>query len=186
VAYEGTAVGIRGVKGLFYLQYLLQHPEEKIHVSNLAALGDHYWSPAQVGAPIVTIGPQAGVDQMVLGDSGHVLDRRATQEYKARLIDLRAELDEATQWADLERADAIRREIQFLTDQLTAAYGRNGRARKIGDPMERVRKAVTNRIRDAIERILKQHASLGRHLGNAVRTGFYCCYSPENPVEWKS
>jgi hypothetical protein len=52
--------------------------------------------------------------------------------------------------------------------------------------MERVRKAVTNRIRDAIERILKQHASLGRHLGNAVRTGFYCCYSPENPVEWKS
>jgi hypothetical protein len=35
------------VKGLFYLRQLLQHPGEQIHVSGLAALGDHYASLAK-------------------------------------------------------------------------------------------------------------------------------------------
>jgi len=186
IAYAGTAADIRAVKGLFYLQYLLLHPEEKIHVSNLAALGDHYWSSSGATASAAATSAQLGLGYRLLGDSGRVLDQRATQEYKSRLIDLRVELDEASQWADLERADSIRREIQFITHQLTAAYGRTGRARKIGDPMERVRKAVTNRIRDAIERVSKRHRSLGRHLDDAIRTGIYCCYSPENPIDWKS
>jgi hypothetical protein len=185
ITYEGTVTGIRGVKGLFYLQYLLLRPEERIHVSNLAALGEDYWSSSQVGMPGAA-SADLGFECRLLGDSGRVLDRRATQEYKARLIELRAELDEASQWADLERADSIRREIQFLTNQLAAAYGLTGRPRKSGDPIERVRKAVTNRIRDTIERISKQHPSLGRHLAKTIRTGSYCSYSPEHSIGWSS
>ena len=50
--------------------------------------------------------------------------------------------------------------------------------------MERMRKAVTNRIHEAIERIAERHSSLGRHLRNAIRTGFSCSYSPDSPVTW--
>jgi hypothetical protein len=70
------------------------------------------------------------------------------------------------------------REIDFLAAQLTQAFGRTGRARKMSDPMDRVRKAVTNRIHDAVDRIAKQDPHLGRHLHNAIRTGFSCWYSP--------
>jgi hypothetical protein len=52
--------------------------------------------------------------------------------------------------------------------------------------MERGRKAVTNRIHDAIGHIEKPHPPLGRHLHNTIRTGFFCWYSPESPVVWTS
>jgi hypothetical protein len=182
IVYSGKCVGIRQLRGLLYLQHLLLHPYEKIHVSILAGLASE---------PRLTLPPMERIDSAItttplpFRDSGEVLDQRATQLYKGRLIELRAELDEATRWADRGRASSIRREIDFLSVQLSSAYGRNGRARKLDDPTERVRKAVTNRIRNCIDRVAKQMPALGRHLDNSIRTGFYCSYSPEFPVIWK-
>jgi hypothetical protein len=48
-----------------------------------------------------------------------------------------------------------------------------------------VRKAVTNQIRRALDRINAAHPELGRHLTNALRTGFVCGYRPEHPVAWR-
>jgi hypothetical protein len=184
IRYEGTCIAVRPLKGLAYLQYLLLRPEEKFHVSQLSGLGEQRWSEL-VGTGS---GAQDFPHQELRGDadSGNILDVRAQREYRARLVDLRAELDEALHWADFARADSIRREIDFITSQLTRAFGRGGRARKMSDPMERVRKAVTNRIHDAIEHIEKLDPALGRHLHNAIRTGFFCWYSPESPVLWTS
>jgi hypothetical protein len=46
---------------------------------------------------------------------------------------------------------------------------------------ERMRKAVPNRIRQAVARIADAHQHLGRHLQNAVRTGSRYAYTPERP-----
>jgi hypothetical protein len=43
---------------------------------------------------------------------------------------------------------------------------------------------VTWRIRNGIKKIGKAHPRLGRHLENAVRTGTFCVYQPETPIEW--
>jgi len=50
--------------------------------------------------------------------------------------------------------------------------------------MERARKAVTNRIRESIARIAKQHPALGRHLANGIQTGLHCVYRPEAKIVW--
>ena len=50
---------------------------------------------------------------------------------------------------------------------------------------ERTRKAVCNRIRQAVARIGVAHIQLGLHLGNAVHTGSRCVYRPERPVRWE-
>jgi hypothetical protein len=182
VGYESSWIAIRSLKGFVYLRYLLMHPEEKVHVTHLAALGDRRWSE------FARTGPRERDSSHLLllvdPDSGRVLDERARREYRTRLADLRAELDEALRWADIERTDRIRREIDFLSEELARAFGPTGRARKMSDPLERVRKAVTNRIHDAIEHISKQHVSLGKHLRNAIRTGIFCSYVPETPVVW--
>src|SRR5262249_40918759 len=158
------------------------HPEEKVHVSQLAALSEQRWSE------LVGTGGGEGdlASPRVHGEADvrAIFDERARREYRAHLADLRTELDEAIHWADFERADSVRREIDFISTQLARALGRDGRSRKTGDPIERVRKAVTNRIHHAIERLAEQHPSLGRHLSNAIRTGFFCWYSPEPPVVW--
>ena len=40
-------------------------------------------------------------------------------------------------------------------------------------------------VRRALDRIGAAHAELGRHLTNALRTGFACTYRPEQPVAWR-
>ena len=121
----------------------------------------------------------------VESDLGTILDARATAQYRERLAEARQELDEATAAGDLGQAERLQHEIESLTEQLTAAYGLGGRPRTAGDPAERVRKAVTNQIRRALDRIGAAHPELGRHLTNALRTGFVCAYRPEHPVEWR-
>jgi hypothetical protein len=43
---------------------------------------------------------------------------------------------------------------------------------------------VTWRIRSAIRKITAAHPRRGRHLDNAVRTGYFCTDQPEQPVAW--
>jgi hypothetical protein len=52
------------------------------------------------------------------------------------------------------------------------------------EAVERARKAVTNRIRQAVARIASVHHVLGLHLRNAVHTGARCVYTPERPTRW--
>lgn len=54
----------------------------------------------------------------------------------------------------------------------------------MADPAERARKTVTWRLRDALGRIDREHAQLGRHLANSIKTGIYCSYDPEGPTGW--
>lgn len=62
---------------------------------------------------------------------------------------------------------------------------RGSRQRKGAQSAERIRKAVTNRIRDSIARIQDQHPALGSHLLTAVRTGKFCSYAPAKEAPWQ-
>src|SRR6476620_6213289 len=94
-------------------------------------------------------------------------------------------MDEAQSWNDAERAAAIQAEIEALTHELTAAFGLAGRPRASGDS-ERARKAVTNRLRETIAKVRLQAPLLCRHLTNSVRTGIFCTYEPERPIQWST
>ncbi len=89
--------------------------------------------------------------------------------------------NDATTSPEPSRAGAER---DFIAAELAAALGLDGRPRRAGDPAERARKAVTARIRLTIGRIEREHADLGRHLANSVRTGTTCSYRPETPMLW--
>ncbi len=172
LAYRGETARLRDTKGLHYIARLLAQPGRDLHVRDLATLNQQ--SDAGNGSGL-------GVE----GDLGTILDARATAQYKERLAEARQELDEATAAGDLGQAARARHEIESITEQLAAAYGLGGRPRTAGDPAERVRKAVSNQIRRALDRIGDAHPELGRHLTNALRTGFVCVYRPEQPVAWR-
>jgi hypothetical protein len=174
IAYEGKGLRLRDAKGVQYIACLLRRPGEEFHCADLAAGGET--EPARGGDAIAIA---AG-----LGDAGDRLDAPARAAYRQRLQDLEAELAEATQWADAGRAEKLRSEIEFLREELSAAYGIGGRARKAADPSDRARKAVTSRIRETIARITTEHPALGLHLGNAIRTGVFCSYVPERSPDW--
>ena len=56
-----------------------------------------------------------------------------------------------------------------------------------GPGLERARSAVTKRIRDALQKIEKNHPALGKHLGARVKTGYECMYmpDPDQPIAWQ-
>jgi hypothetical protein len=114
-----------------------------------------------------------------------VLDERARQEVRARLLDLEAEIDEAGRWHDPERAARATLERDTLVAELAAATGLGGRSRRLGDQSERARKTVTARIRDVIDRVERVHPALGAHLRASVTTGTFCSYSPPGPAAWE-
>jgi len=171
VSYEGSIFRLRDTKSLQYLAHLLRHAGEECHVADLVAA---------VGGQEVAETPAAELNRATgLGDAGELLDPQARAEYKQRLEDLRAELEQATEWGDKDRASRLQEEIEFISEELSAAYGLGGRARKGADTAERIRKAVSNRIRDSIARIEKENPALGEHLAEAVRMGAFCSYSPK-------
>jgi hypothetical protein len=73
--------------------------------------------------------------------------------------------------------------VEALLAHVPATKRRRGSRGDAGDA-ERDRKAVTNRIRQAIARIGDLHPELGRHLRISVRTGGRCVYAPERQVHW--
>lgn len=176
MTYAGTVIRLKDAKGMHDLLRLLATPGTEIACVDLAG--------AVIRVPASKSRGDAAVDLGLEGDVGAVLDERARNEYRQRLVDLEAELGDAEEANDPERASRIRQERSFLIDELGAAVGLMGKSRRALDPTERARKAVTWRLRDAINRIDAAHPELGRHLQHSVRTGTFCAYDPVTPTRW--
>jgi len=161
IAYAGTSVQVRDLKGLRYLAALLAHPGEELSVVSLAS-GD------------------AGAASIESEE-----DRSAIEQ---RLEELRDEIEESARWNDLERGERARREREELAAEVAATLGLGGGDRRTGTPVARARYSVTKAIRNAVRRIAREHAVLGRHLETTVRTGLYCRYQPDPllpPPHWR-
>ncbi|HET7247053.1 MAG TPA: AAA family ATPase [Streptosporangiaceae bacterium] len=182
IAFAGEAFRLKDVKGLRYLAHLLRHPGREFHVLDLAAAGRQ----GSAGGPPMSPARQEDLPQARLSDIGPVLDEQAKKAYRARLRALEDDLAEATSWADPVRAARARQEMQFLTDELTAAVGLGGRGRKPGSPAERARVNITRAIRGALSRIREHSPALADHLDATIHTGTFCAYTPDPraPITW--
>jgi tetratricopeptide (TPR) repeat protein len=174
IVFGDRSASVRDSKGVRDLARLMAAPGREIPALDLAADGA---APARHAA--------AGGFDGIEGDLGEVIDARARAAYKARLVELDADLAEADIACDGERSARVAAERDALLQQLAGAYGLAGRPRRTGAPAERARTAVTARIRDAIRRIESVHPELGRHLARSVRTGTLCTYDPELPPRWE-
>src|SRR6185295_17464136 len=102
--------------------------------------------------------------------------------------ELQGEIDEAQAWNDVERAARAEEELDALVAQLTAATGLGGRDRSFASDAERARQRVKKAISASLARIESEHAELGRHLSNTIRTGYKCRYQPDPraAVPWRT
>jgi hypothetical protein len=180
VVFAGTQLRIRDTKGMRYLAELLAYPDREIQALTLVA---------GVATRTLPTGEalDAGLSLRSESDLGPVLDASAKRVFRQRLVDLRAELDEAEAFNDPERAERARAELEAIVDELRAASGLGARDRRAGSPAERARLNVTRAIRGAIARIAAHDSALGEHLSACVRTGTRCVYRPDHSarVAWE-
>lgn len=173
VAFGGREILLRDGKGPGYLATLLAAPGRDVHVLELAG-----------GTAAPEASRAAASEGLAIGGDGGceaAPDADARRAYRARVEELRAEIDEADENCDRGRAERLREELDALTDQLAQAFAGRPRAR---GPAETARKAVTKVLRTQIARLLDVHPDLGEHLRASIRMGTFCSYAPAAPVGW--
>ena len=162
LSFGGSSVQLPEVKGFYDLVQLLERPGKETHSAEL-------------------MGRETGK-----AEPDTVLDDRARRSYEKRIRDLQEELREAEEMNNLGLSEKLNAELDQLTEHLAKALGIGKRSRKLNDPSERARAAVTWRIRSAIRKIDAAHPVLGKHLSKSVRTGTFCSYEPETMQRWET
>jgi tetratricopeptide (TPR) repeat protein len=109
-----------------------------------------------------------------------VLDREALTSYGHRIEELRRELDEADDAADIERSGRLRIELDQLVEHVESSMGLGARSRTFVDTSERARTAVQKAIRRAIDRVKLSAPELGDALARTIHTGTSCRYEPDD------
>src|SRR5690606_3570543 len=160
LSFEGITVYLPGLKGFNDITLLLNKPTQEVHCSELMDL------------PVNLVKEEYAVDD------------RARREYRQHIARLQEEIDEAEEMNDSERLGTLRESMDQILQHLSSVTDIYGRSRKLNSVTEKTRSAVTWRIRNAIKKIAQVHPALGAHLTNSIKTGTYCCYSPEKPVQW--
>lgn len=180
LSFEGRILRLKDMRGIDYIARLLASPGVEIPAMDLVR-GD---PDPRDGTAVPATGdlPVGG-----LGDAGEVLDAKSRSAYRRRLEELRGELDEAVSFNDIGRQESLRREVEFLGGELAAGIGLGGRSRRASSAAERARLSATRGILRAIRKIAGQDPSLGRYLETTIRTGTFCCHTPDPriPVRWK-
>ena len=179
---------LKNIKGLGYIQRLLQHPSREFHALDLlsGASAGSVRSDTLVG-PEETLPVGITIRRGLSGDAGEMLDTQAKREYQHRLHELNEMLEDQRERGNHERADQIEGQIEFLTRTIVRARGIGGRQRRTGSNAERARLSVTSAIKTAFEKISEQDKELWNFLDRSIRTGSFCCYvpDPELPVTWQ-
>lgn len=162
LAYGPTEFRLKHSVGLGYLHVLLSKAGRELHALELTG-------SAAVGSSTEDV----------------LLDSQARAAYRQRLADLTEDREEAVAFNDPERAARADEEIEALVQQLAGAVGISGRARTTSSAAERARMSVRQAVASAIKRIDAASPELARHLERSLRTGTYCSYMPEAPVDWE-
>jgi hypothetical protein len=160
LTFDRNTVYMRDAKGLFYMRELLRCPGQQISAVTLTS--------AAAGDPGRSI---------ALGSAGEILSDPAILKYRERRAELDSEIETAERNCDLGRKETLEEEREQIDVQLRSALGRGGRRRRASDDVERVRKAVSKAISEAIIAIRKQHRPLADHLQRFIDRGRQLSYT---------
>jgi len=105
-----------------------------------------------------------------------VLDERARAEYRARIEEMRCEIDDAEADADIERAARARAELDCFLEGLARATGLDGRSRSFQDDAERARVSVHKAVKRAVARIMESDPEVGHAISARLVTGIRCVF----------
>ncbi|MDP1792626.1 MAG: hypothetical protein Q8K63_00705, partial [Acidimicrobiales bacterium] len=162
VTAGGVTAQLANTKGIRYLAALLERPGIERHALDL----------------VDAVEGTGTVKRRDLGTAGPAADTTARADYRRRIEQLRAEVDDALAIDALDRAESLQGEIDELVAHLSAAFGLGGKAREAASAAERARVNVTRALRTAISAVCEVAPSAGVALDRGIRTGIYCVYEP--------
>jgi len=168
VRFDGEFTTIKDAVGPSYIAQLLARPHHKVFAPDLLE--------AVTGQTVAS----------KVGSAGAQADKQTLEEVKQEYLDAQAELEEAERNNDLAAQERLQGELDGLTDYLKSVKGFAGRTREASDDADKIRRAMTQ----AIGRVIKSLApedklpAAAQHLDNAIKTGLFMSYEPEEDLHW--
>lgn len=187
ISFDGVTKTFNNTMGLRYIRYLIQHQDKQVHVRDLYyAINspDSLMVDSTHSAMTSEQLEEQGLTIRDLGDAGDVMTPEGKTRVEMEVRRLQEQIDEAAERGDTERQAELEDQQRAILEHLANETGLSGRSRKSSSSVERIRKAVTNRIKDDIKKVAKHHNTLARHLDTQIHTGTQCRYAPEPPIEW--
>jgi tetratricopeptide (TPR) repeat protein len=161
ISYRSQTVNVPNSKGWHDLAQLLHQPGVDMHALEL------------MGSPLRQ------------GPAGEAADATAIGSYRARLHQLEQDRQDAEADHDVGRLSQVELESQLLLAELGRVTGLGTTTRPgSSGSSERARKAVSARIRDAIQRLTPMLPDIAAQLDRSIITGSWCRYRPEPTLTW--
>jgi hypothetical protein len=161
ITWAGRQVALQPSAGIAHLAVLLNNPNRDIACLDLLA-----------GFDTLTHKRVTATSQQPL------LDRAAIQNYRERIAQLAAQIQDWTATGNHGKVAAAQHEHDWLRRELSAATAIGGTSRPFPDSAERARSAVGKAIRRVLTSIEDIDAQVAQHLRKTVRTGVTCSYRP--------
>jgi len=191
IVYQGKIIpGIRDVKGLAYLQFLLAHEGEWLDVLELGARVEP--SVAVDANPDLKTMTDEQQDEasLYLRQRSDSRQEHFDAKAKVQLLKAKKELEEdlAYMQANPEAASQEEQdEVVEKIEKLQQALGFRGNSRTFSDSKDKARKRISKLITEAIqERIAPRHPALAQHLKASLNMGFNFSYTPEESKKWQT
>ena len=177
LTFEQKSIRMNDIKGLHYLEFLINHPEEEFLANDLRRYVNRTdgrriitgqaieeWTTETRSAPDIPI---------------EMADRKAVDAYRDRARVLREEIASAKALGDRLRGEKAETELCQIEQELRRILGIGGRLRMDNDPVERARTSISNAIARALERIKKHNPDLWRYLYSTIKMGSSFSYNPK-------
>ncbi len=113
-----------------------------------------------------------------------VVDAKARAQYRSRLGEIEAELEEARAYNDPGRIARLEADRASLMSELKSTYGLHGRPRRMSDDLEKARKRVREVIVRAFGKMDKELPALAQYLRATIHLGATPVYRPVAPINW--
>lgn len=146
----------KGVKGLSDIHYLLCHPGKNI--STYEIVTKEKFDPSNL-------------------KENPVIDSLSAEELESALVLLERKHESES---NVKGKELLEDQIDQIENALKKAKGKGRRIRQFANDTEKRRKAVSKRIRAALDKIKTKHPPLFDHLSKTITTGNLCVYTPGN------
>jgi uncharacterized membrane protein len=187
ITFEGQTRTLKNTKGIRYIAYLIQNQGKEVHVSDLYyAINPPDANAINTTHSSMTAEQLGGMGLSIsdLGDAGDVLTPESKRRLQQAIRQLNEQIKEAAEMGDEDKQEILEEKKDNLIEYISTQSGLGGKPRKASSGIERIRKAVSKRIRGDINKLRKTFPDLDHHLKESLNTGIQCHYSPHPPIQW--
>jgi hypothetical protein len=186
ITYEGkTLKGLRG-KGFEVIHFLVQNKNKVFGVIELCQEIDKMDAIIKSSSDNFYLenGHKISVKEGV--DGRDIIYGKPFQELKDHLADLKEELHEAEENADIGRIERAERDLDDFERHMSLYFGKDGKSRKFSDEFMKIKERIRKNLAWALNKIKEQDGDTYLHFYNALRplkSNFYS-YRPDRDIDW--